>query len=219
MSEIAECGQHSQLPALLTSSDVLLRASLYALVLFRWFLLSPSCFTLVLQLFGSSSAFWSWTVCQRSSIQFWIVYTAIDIHWSEVLLNTEGPSVKGVLSVEPELQSERITSGKYSREVIHYGRASKKDSAFTHFDLSFHLSAASCCVPIMSLIESLPDATLMAVFDLVPILEVIRTCSLVSQRFLSVALSCDLWRNRFTSLPQVIYRGYHRKERLLLLEN
>ncbi|BDA48500.1 probable f-box only protein 6 [Coccomyxa sp. Obi] len=56
----------------------------------------------------------------------------------------------------------------------------------------------------MSLIESLPNATLMSVFDLLPPLQVITTCPLVSKRFLDVALSPDLWRNKVQGLPQVL---------------
>lgn len=56
----------------------------------------------------------------------------------------------------------------------------------------------------MSLIENLPDATLMSVFDLLPPLQVITKCPLVSKRFLDVALSPDLWRNKVQGLPQVL---------------
>ncbi|EIE27682.1 hypothetical protein COCSUDRAFT_64332 [Coccomyxa subellipsoidea C-169] len=56
----------------------------------------------------------------------------------------------------------------------------------------------------MSEIDCLPNAILVAIFDLVPPLEVINTCCLVSKRFLDVSLSPDLWRNKVNDLPQVL---------------
>ncbi len=96
---------------------------------------------------------------------------------------------------------------------------SRKLGRSAHSNLDISVSSAFCLpisVPFqiyrlcraMSEIDCLPNAILVAIFDLVPPLEVINNCCLVSKRFLDVSLSPDLWRNKVNGLPQV--RNVHR---------
>jgi hypothetical protein len=65
----------------------------------------------------------------------------------------------------------------------------------------------ACCIDRGNMggtgIELLPNEALISVFELLPAMEVFRTCGLVNRRFSEVAFSADLWRNKVLSLPEV----------------